>query len=74
MNAPRRFTLPCPWCDYYVDAAQESGAGEAAASMMTDHLMAAHPGKNWMQYLAASANRSVSPQPENAKSEPTKGA
>lgn len=52
MNAPIRFKLPCPWCPFYVDAAQERGAGEAAAKMMGEHVESAHA-KSWTEFLAA---------------------
>lgn len=55
MSAPQRWKLHCPWCAYFIDAAQESGAGEAAAGMMVDHLAASHPGKDWQDFLSMSS-------------------
>jgi hypothetical protein len=62
MNAPLRFKLECPWCPFYVDAAQESGAGEAAATMMQEHASMAHD-RTWQEWLQATAREDGAPQP-----------
>lgn len=43
------FTVPCPECDWYVQAQADSGVGEKAARLMTEHVRDVH-GKDWPEW------------------------
>ena len=51
--------LPCPWCFFRLvvggrgSHGADQGAGFEAASVMQDHVAAAHPDHTWVEACAA---------------------